>query len=354
MAGSNWWDDDDLDMIDTEVFEEAALGRLTLKNRLIRSATWEGLCGPEGSLNEDVFRIYEELAAGGVGAVITGFTGVSVSDDVLEGKMLLSDDSVIPQYRQLTDRVHQHGCPVIAQLALGNYIRDGKDMTVDEMTPEDIRTVITLFADAAERAEQAGFDGVQFHAAHEYFLSRFYSPYYNHRQDEYGGTSSKRARILTDVLDAIRERVPEMTVLVKLNFHDGPEGGITLSDALTAGMLLAEHEIDGIEVSASMSSRKDIQVPYDEGYFKDYALSLKSVTDVPVILVGGHRTVESMEKILKNESADFLSMSRPLIREPDLPKVWEEHRDYAAQCISCNTCFGRPGRRCVFRQQDRQ
>ena len=342
-----FWSDDDLEE-NVTLFEEVPLGRLTLKNRLIRSATWEGLAGPDGSLNEDIYQIYEELAEGGSGAIITGFTSVSDEDDVLEGKMRLSDDSLIPQYQQLTERIHKHGCPVFAQLALGNYIKDGNSVRVDDMTPEDIQDVIRLFADAADRARQSGFDGVQFHAAHLFFLSRFYSRYYNHRKDEYGGTSVKRARILAEVLDAIKDRVPEMTVLVKLNFTDEIEGGVTISDALTAGMLLSEHHIDGIEVSGTDSSRKNIRVPYDEGYFKDFALSLKSVTDVPVILVGGHRTVESMEEILRNESADFFSLSRPLIREPDLPKKWEKDHSCIAQCISCNTCFTRPGCRCVF------
>ncbi len=350
MFENPFWSEDDSEK-EVSIFEEAALGRLKLKNRLIRSATWEGLAEPDGSLNEDLFGIYEELAAGGIAAVITGFTGVSEEDKTLPGKMLLSNDRVIPQYKELTNLVHQHGCLIIAQLALGDFIRDGNAVEIDDMTSEDITTLKSLFADAAFRAQQAGFDGVQFHAAHEYFLSRFYSPRYNHRKDEYGGTSVRRARILAEILDAIREKTPELPVLVKINFSDGGEGGVTLSDALTACMLLADHQIDGIEVSASGSSRKNIQLPYDEGYFKDHALALKSVTDVPVIVVGGHRTMEGMEEILKNESADFFSLSRPLIREPDLPAKWQKERDYPAQCISCNTCFTRPGCRCVFKNR---
>ena len=334
---------------EVNIFEEKELGPLNLKNRLIRSATWEGLAGQDGSLNGDIIRIYEELAAGGIGAIITGFTGVSESDDVLQGKMRLSDDRLIPQYKELTDRVHQNGCLILAQLALGNYVKNGENVEIDDLTLEDIETVKKLFADAAERAWKAGFDGIQIHAAHGYFLSRFYSPYYNHRKDEYGGSSLRRAGILAEILDEIRKRVSELAVIIKLNFSDGVEGGLTLSDALTAGMLLADHQIDGIEVSATDSSRKNIQIPYDEGYFKDYALSLKSVSDVPVILVGGHRTMESMEEILRNESADFLSLSRPLIREPDLPEKWKQDREYTARCISCNACFTTYGRRCVFK-----
>lgn len=197
MSYNPFWSEDDFEE-EVNIFEEAPLGGLQLKNRLIRSATWDGLAEPDGSLNEEIYRIYEELAAGGVAAIITGFTGVTENDDVLPGKMLLTDDRLIPQYKELTDRVHQQGCPIFAQLALGNYIRDGKNLQIDDLTSEDIEELKRMFADAAERAWKAGFDGVQFHAAHEYFLSRFFSPRYNHRKDEYGGTSVRRAKILAD------------------------------------------------------------------------------------------------------------------------------------------------------------
>ena len=334
---------------DVRIFEEAGIGGLKLRNRLLRSATCEGLAGPDGSLNEELYGIYDALAEGGAGALITGFTGINDSDDALEGMMRLSADGLIPQYKELVDRVHERGCLIFSQLALGNYYIEGKPVEIDDLPAEGIEEIRQLFADAAERAEEAGFDGIQLHMAHHFFLSRSFSPLYNHREDDYGGTSVKRARLLAEVLDAVRERVPDMAVICKIDFTDDMEGGLTMSDALTVSMLLSDHGVDAIEVSAVGSARKGIRIPYDEGYFKENALAVKSVTKVPVILVGGNRTIDSMEDMLKNEDTDFFSLSRPLIREPDLPKKWEEDRSYAARCISCNTCFTTSGHRCVFR-----
>ena len=148
------------------VFEEVNANGLKLKNRLVRSATWEGLGKPDGSLPEEVYEIYEELAKGGVGAIITGFTSVSADDFYFDGMMRLSSDALIPQYKRLTDIIHKESCPVIAQLALGAFYRvyDGEayeQTEPDEMTKDEIRQVVRIFREAARRAKEAGFDGVQ-------------------------------------------------------------------------------------------------------------------------------------------------------------------------------------------------
>ena len=174
-----------------KVFEEIQLGNLHLKNRLIRSATWEGIALPDGGVTEEAYEIYGELAKGGVGAIITGFTSVALHDYYFGGMMRLCDDALIPQYQKLTELIHAEGIPVITQLALGAYYREvnGKYRQVepDDMTEDEIQIVIRQFIEAAVRAEKAGFDGVQIHAAHFFFLSRFISPAVNHRTDAWGG-----------------------------------------------------------------------------------------------------------------------------------------------------------------------
>lgn len=197
-----------------KVFEAVKLGNLSLNNRLVRSATWEGIARSDGSVTGQATAIYDELAAGGVGAIITGFTSVALHDYYFGGMMRLCDDALIPQYKRLTDTIHAHGTPVITQLALGAYYREaaGRYMQAepDDMTADEIRLVIRQFIDAAVRAEKAGFDGVQIHAAHFFFLSRFISPAVNHRKDEYGGTLENRSRILIEILQGIREAAPSL------------------------------------------------------------------------------------------------------------------------------------------------
>ena len=218
------------------IFEPVKMNHIELKNRLIRSATWEGIANPDGSVTDEAYEIYGELARGGVGAIITGFTSTALHDYYFGGMMRLCDDALIPQYKKLTDVIHAEGVPVITQLALGAYYREvnGRFLQTepDYMTADEIRLVIRQFIDAAIRAEMAGFDGVQIHAAHFFFLSRFISPAISHRTDEYGGSAKNRSRILLDILKGIREAAPSLHITIKINCSDFTHGGMEEEDCL--------------------------------------------------------------------------------------------------------------------------
>lgn len=287
--------------------------------RLIRSATWEGIAAENGGITEPAYSIYAELAKGGVGTVITGFTSVSADDHYIDGPMRLSEDELIPQHKKLVGLIHRKNCAVIAQLALGAFYRYGVQVEPDGMTVEEIQQVIGRFVDAAVRAQQAGYDGVQIHAAHFFFLSRFISPRVNHRTDAYGGSTENRMRILLDILHGIREQAPGLHITMKINCSDFTYGGLDERGSLTICKALAEAGIDFIEVSGNGTSAPGIRPHVNEGYFAPFAARLAEEVDVPVILVGGMRSLEEMEKVLNETKIRFLSLSRPLLREPDLP-----------------------------------
>ena len=339
------------------VFDTAALGGLTLKNRMIRSATWKGIAAENGGITEPAYSIYEELAKGGVGAIITGFTSVSADDRYIDGPMRLSDDGLIPQHKKLVDLIHQQDCPVIAQLALGAYYRPSRTNEQDEiavepngMTEKEIQQVIGQFISAAVRADQAGYDGVQIHAAHFFFLSRFISPRVNHRTDAYGGSTENRMRILLKILHGIREQAPKMHITTKINCSDFTYGGLDEQESLMICKALAEAGIDSIEVSGNGTSVPGIRPHVNEGYFAPFAAQLAEEVDVPVILVGGMRSLEEMERVLNETKIRFLSLSRPLLREPDLPNKLQSGESRESKCISCNRCYSSPCHRCVFRK----
>ena len=326
------------------LFDRVKLGSIELKNRLIRSATWEGLADISGHLPEALYRTYEELAKGGVGAIITGFTSVADDDRYFGGMARLSNDDLIPEHQRLTEICHAKSCPVIAQIALGEY--DG-GMEPDYMSADDIRQVISLFVNAAIRADKAGYDGVQIHAAHSFFLSRFISPAFNHRHDEYGGTPERRGRLLTEIIRGIREKVPLLHITMKINSSDFMRGGLTPEESMTVCRLCADAGIDSIEVSGNGTSVSGIRAGKNEAYFAQFALALADTVSIPVILVGGHRSVENMGQVLNAGKVDFLSLSRPLIREPDLPNRWAAGDHQPAECISCNMCYRTPGHVCI-------
>lgn len=328
-----------------KIFEPVDLGGLALKNRLIRSATWRDLAESDGHMPEKLYQIYEDLAKGGVGAIITGFTSVAEDDHYFSGMARLSRDSLIEEHQRLTAACHAENCPVIAQIALGEY---AGGIEPDRMTGEDIRLVTGLFVNAAVRAEKAGYDGVQIHAAHGFFLSRFLSPAHNHRRDAYGGSALNRGQILTDILKGIREKSPSLHISMKINCSDFTYGGLSPADSLAICRACAEAGIDSIEVSGAGTSVSGIRAGVNEAYFKDFALVLAEETDVPVILVGGHRSPENMEKVLNEGKIECLSLSRPLVREPDLPDRWRNGDTRPAECISCNMCYRTPAHDCVF------
>ena len=341
------------------LFETVELPHLRVKNRLVRSATWEGIARPDGGLTEETFAIYDELARGGVGAIITGFTSVAVNDRYFGGMMRLSDDALIPQYKELVECIHTLDCPVLAQLALGAYYRpeaDGglRQVEPDDMTAEEVHLVRDQFIQATLRARKAGFDGVQVHAAHFFFLSRFISPAVNHRTDQYGGTPQKRTALLVEILRGIREQTPELHVSVKINSNDFTFGGLDEVESLRVCKILAEAGIDAIEVSGNGTSVAGIRPRVNEGYFAPFAARLAREIKTPVILVGGMRSREKMEEILNNTDIALISLSRPLLREPDLPELLRTGQTSTSRCVSCNRCYGSPAHRCVFRNREGQ
>jgi len=193
----------------------------------------------------------------------------------------------------------------------------------------------------------SGFDGVQIHAAHSYLLSQFLSPAYNHRRDAYGGSIENRARMLVEVVQAIREGVGEdYPFLVKMNSRDFLEGGLELEDALQAGAMLKGVGIDAIEVSGGtfasgdlMPIRRGIATEGDEAYFKHEARAFKERISLPIILVGGIRSFSIAEKIVDDHSADYISMCRPFIREPGLINRWQSGDLRKAACLSDSKCL---------------
>ena len=217
--------------------------------------------------------------------------------------------------------------------------------TPKEMTVDDIETVVASFAAAAGRAKKAGFDGVQIHAAHGFLLSMFLNPYYNVRNDEYGGSIMKRARIVLETYDAVRNVVGEdYPVLVKVNCEDFMENGLNLEDSFKVCKILSDNGIDLIEVSGGSYSSRAGEGPIRntdvESYFLDQAEEIAEQVEVPVALVGGNRDLKSMNEILNTTQIEYFSMARPFIREPDIINRWIKENQESAECESCDPCNG--------------
>ena len=350
----------------SEMFEFTEINGMKLANRFVRSATWEGMAGDDGACSPKLVGLMSRLAKGDVGLIITSHAYVREDGQAGPWQLGIYDDALIKGLRQMTQAVHDHGGSIVLQAAHGGFFANAKltgqtplapshvegmaKSPRKEMSVDEFQEIVGAFAEAASRAREAGFDGVQIHSAHGYLLSQFLSPAFNKRADEYGGSLENRAKPLLEVLRQVREAVgADYPVLVKMNSEDFLDGGLTLEDSLKVGAMLQEGGIDAIElsggtiVSGKLSpSRMGIKSEEKEAYFRESAKAFKEALNVPIIMVGGIRSFQLAERMVALGYTDYVSMSRPFIREPGLIKRWASGDLSKAACISDNQCFG-PG-----------
>ena len=335
------------DRVNYKVFSDGAIGGMRVKNRLVRSATM--ISAASMGVPSDVYRdMHGELAKGGVGVLITGFMLPTESDALNPNQIHVYDDRHIQGLREAADIVHaaDSRCRLVAQIGhSGEFVspsgikwpwkRQGKSLSTEE-----VEAIVTDTAEGVRRVRDAGFDGVELHGAHGYLVSSFLSPFTNRRTDKYGGSLENRVRIVGEMMDQARERVGTgFPILIKLNSDEAVPGGITPASFPDLAEAVEKTGVDAIDVSGSDCLKLDIDTIEEETYFLRGARAAD--VDIPVIVTGGNRTIDHMEALLRQNGIDFFGLSRPLIREPDLPNRWLASRgDASAECISCNRCFG--------------
>lgn len=317
------------------LFDSTTLRSCTLRNRAWRSATWLGLADANGFMTDAIISTYEALAKGGAAVIVTGLTSVSATDAHIGGECKFYGDCFIEGHRQLTNAVHRQGAHILLQTAM-------VDGPVDELTTAQVDDVVAAFGDAARRAEQAGYDGVQIHAAHFFYISRFISPLFNHRTDGYRGSG-----ILPAILADMRDKTSDsFLITMKINSSDGYPGGMEKEEMVKVCRPMTD--LDAIEVSANGTSQTGIRAGVNEGPFLEAATQLAEAMRVPVVLVGGLRSVEFIHKVLNDTGIEYVSLSRPLIREPELIRRWQQGDTAPSRCVSCNACYNTSGHQCVF------
>lgn len=352
------------------LFSSFNLGPLTVKNRLLHSATYESMSEKNGVVSPALLKRYGQLAKGNIGLIIPGHMHVHPLGKAGPRQTGIYSDDLITGLKELASVIHDEQGKVVFQLAhAGRQTRkevtghdpigpsnEGKDLTFGvepkAMVEDEILEVISAFGDAARRAAAAGADGVQIHAAHGYLVNQFLSPFFNRREDSWGGSDEKRFNILKEIFLAIKKNAPaDLAVFIKLNSDDfTPQTGIQPDLAALYAKWLVELGIDGIEISSgtlsysplAMSRNKDVEgeFAFRDGYHLEAAEKIKAtIGKTPLMLVGGLRKKEQMEMVLKEGKADMISMSRPFIREPHLVKRFESGKSDEVRCISCNNCL---------------
>ncbi len=366
------------------LFQPGQIGPLTIKNRFVRAATAESMSRPDGTITEDYTNMYLDLARGGAGLIFTGQMYVHPRGRGGHYHAGIHRDDVVPAFKRFTDRIHDSGgiifgelghagsqsrVPSVTPLApspVENFISARQPV---EATEGDIREAIEAFGNGARRLREAGFDGVHIHAGHGYLISEFSSPHANRRDDDWGGDAERRSRFVLEVYRAVRNRVgDDFPVTFKLGMADSmDEGGLTIDESVPRAAQLEAEGLDALEVSVgvihALTKSADVFIGVslarawqdmvihrlwtpagNEGYFRGHARAVKkALKKIPVILVGGIRHTETMADVVASGDADFISMARPFIREPDLPNKIKAGKRGSVDCVSCNVCLEHDG-----------
>ena len=367
---------------DLALLQPGKIGPVETRNRFIRSATAESMADENGFITEDYIEFHRELARFGVGLIFTGHCSVHPRGGFTRRMAGLYLDDHVGPFRRLTDTIHAEGSRIFAQvnhagfqtrmtriepLAPSPRQNPNTGKTAKAATEEEIAEIIDAFGNSARRVLEAGFDGVHLHAGHGYLISQFLSPHANRREDAWGGSPENRRWFLLEVVRAMRKAVGEgFPLTVKFGVRDYVEDGMTREEGLAVAVALEGEGVDALEPSAGLTAgaapsawlypgvtrwralqdklfHRVFANPVPESYFLEETRRVRDAVGCPVIAVGGLRTVEGMDAVIREGVADFVSLGRPFIREPDLVRKIERGKRGLVDCTSCNLCARHQG-----------
>jgi len=381
-----------------DVFAPAPLGPLTLRNRIIKAATFEGVM-PGGKVSDALIEYHRRVATGGAAMSTVAYLAVS-PEGRTDRHCLLLDDETATDLRRLTDAIHAEGAAAAAQIGHAGPVANARSNRAAALSPSGgftpmgsrlhavdaagIERIVEDYRAAAQRAVDAGFDSIEVHVGHNYLLSAFLSPKLNKRKDQFGGSVENRARFARTVLRTVRDAVGDkVAVTAKLNMADGVDGGLWLDESVEVATLFeADGTLDALELTGGSSLANPMYLfrgdaplqefaatlpapvrlgfkvighrflkayPYEEAFFLPYARQFRAALTTPIILLGGITELATIEAALA-EGFAFVAMARALLREPDLPNRMQAGSATSSLCIHCNKCMPTiySGTRCVL------
>ncbi len=371
-----------------DVFSPGKLGDLELRNRVIKTATFEGMC-PGGEVTEPLIEHHRAMAAGGVGMTTVAYCSVS-PDGRTYGHQMVMRSEIVPGLRRLTDAVHAEGAAVALQLGHCGYFASKKVIGVRPlapskvfnlyglsfgrpMTPDDMGRVADDFARSSDLAREAGFDAVELHYGHGYLLSQFLSPFTNRRTDEYGGSLDNRLRFPLEVLERVRQSVgPDYPVVVKMNLSDGFGRGLQPAEAVVVAQRLEAGGATALVLSGGFVSKTPLYMmrgnvptwdmvrvqeswfrkvglalfgrifvqryPFEELFFLRESLAVREAVDLPLVLIGGILSRAGLDRAMAS-GFDFVALGRALIYDDQFLHKLQRGDIERSACDQCNRCI---------------
>lgn len=389
-------------MVSKQAFLPARLGPLTLKNRFVKAATFEGVM-PRGQVSEALVEFHEAVARGGAAMTTVAYCAVSPGGRVHRDTVVLDADRAA-QLRKVTSAVHDAGALACAQIGHAGLVANTLSNRTPTLAPstrlsapamglvrgatsEQLESVVDDFGAAAAHAVDAGFDAIEIHMGHGYLLSSFFSPTLNKRTDRYGGDATRRAELARRVAERVRRSVGEnVAVTAKFNMDDGVRGGFWLTDSVpTARLLEADGHLDALQLTGGSSLqnpmyyfRGDVPMdefiasqpravglglrvigkrlfrsyPFEEAFFLPLARQFREQLSMPLMLLGGINRLDTAQQALA-EGFEFVAMARALLRQPDLVNRFRDDVAEEGLCIHCMKCMPTvySGTHCVLAQR---
>lgn len=336
-----------------DLFDNCRFGDFRLNSRIVRTGLWESQRESSGNLTPEIYNRYENLAASGVGLIITEVFSLYPKDVFSKYTNTVNYRHFVREARDLTDLVHVYDVPIFAQLGFVQFNkRAEQNIRVEDISIEDIRKIQTDFIIAAKKFDYAGFDGIQIALGNYYFLTRFINPLFNKRQDKYGGSTFNRLRIVLEIIKVIKANT-NLHINCRLNAFDIQKDGMTVEDTVEIAKLLEEHGVDSLQITRPRSPQYFSRENYNKSLLANACNRIIEEVNIPVIMGGGLKTQKQINNVLNKTSVDFISMQRPFVADTSFLVDWQLEGDGEVKCKTCNNCYWKKTSTCfIYREAE--
>lgn len=322
-----------------DLFDFCQFGDLMLNSRIVRTGLWESQREKSGNLTPEIYNRYENIAASGVGLIITELISLYPRDAFSKYSHTMHFNQFVREAKDLTDLVHVYDVPIFAQVGFVQYNKHAEqNMRVEDLSIEDIRKIQTDMVIAAQKLDYAGFDGIQIGLGNYYFLARFINPNFNNRSDEYGGNTFNRLRIVLEIIRVIKQNT-RLHINCRLNAFDQTTKGMTLDETVEVAKLLEKYGADSIQITRPRSPQFFTRENKGENPLIEAAEKIIGSVNIPVILGGGSNSQKQINDILNKSKIEFISMQRPFVADPSFLVDWQMEGNGISKCKTCNNCY---------------
>ncbi|WP_407412095.1 tRNA-dihydrouridine synthase [Methanobrevibacter sp.] len=331
-----------------DLFDYCEFGEFKLNSRIVRTGLWESEREQSGNLTPEIYDRYENIAASGVGLIISELFSLYPRDGFSKYSNTVNYNRFVREAKDLTDLVHVYDVPIFAQLGFVHYNKKTEQhVKIEDITIDDIRKIQTDFIIAAEKFDYAGFDGIQIALGNYYFLTRFINPYFNKREDKYGGNTLNRLRIVLEIIKVIKQNT-KLHINCRLNAFDIQKGGMTIDDTVEVAKILEKYGADSLQITRPRSPQYFSRENYHKSILASSCEKIIDNVNIPVIMGGGIKSQRQINNVLNKTKVEFISMQRPFVADPSFLVDWKIEGDGEVKCRTCNNCYWKKTSTCFL------